>query len=441
MGVRVESLRDGQVLYARNDDKLVMPASNMKILTMSAAAERLGWDFRYETRLDAVGAMVDGTLRGDIIVTGGGDPSIGSPDSGQSNPFGEWAAALSAAGIRRVEGRVIGDDNFFDDEGLGAGWAWDYLGAGYAAPSGALSYNENAITLRIRPGRVAGEPAAIEVAPAGHGLEVVNQVRTGAAGAPATVDVARLPRQRQLVVTGSVPSGGAVVTQTAAVDNPTRFFAEALKVALVARGIVVLGDAVDIDDVAGAFDSQGNRRVIARHSSLPFSSLAAYFMKASQNFYAETILKTLGRSVEGMGTSDAGRKVVRDTLASWNVPADAVVVYDGSGLSRYNYVTTGAIVQILKRMWTNDRFRGSFAAAMPVAGHDGTLQTRMKGTILDARVEAKTGTISNVRALSGYLETQSGERIVFSMIANHFTAPTSQIDAVVERALVRLAQR
>ena len=164
-------------------------------------------------------------------------------------------------------------------------------------------------------------------------------------------------------------------------------------------------------------------------------------MKASQNFYAETILKTLGRSVEGMGTSDAGRKVVRDTLASWNVPADAVVVYDGSGLSRYNYVTTGAIVQILKRMWTNDRFRGSFAAAMPVAGHDGTLQTRMKGTILDARVEAKTGTISNVRALSGYLETQSGERIVFSMIANHFTAPTSQIDAVVERALVRLAQR
>jgi D-alanyl-D-alanine carboxypeptidase/D-alanyl-D-alanine-endopeptidase (penicillin-binding protein 4) len=440
VGVRVESLRDGELLYSMNDDKLVMPASNMKIVTMAVAAERLGWDFRYETRLDATGAVsADGTLNGDLVVVGGGDPSMGSAESGQSAPFAEWAAALSAAGIRRVDGRLIGDDNAFEDDGLGAGWAWDYLGAGYAAPSGALSYNENAVTLRIRPGRAAGDLASIEVTPTGHGLDIVNQVRTGAPDSTASVDAARLPHQTQVILEGTVPAGGATVTQSVAVDNPTRFFVEALRLALAARGIAVRSGAIDIDQVF--FDSAQARRVIARHRSLPLSSLGAYFMKASQNFYAETILKTLSLAAGGIGTAEAGKKIVRETLASWGVPADAVVVYDGSGLSRYNYVTAGAIVQILKQMWGNERFRGAFAASMPVAGRDGTLQSRMRGTALDARLEAKTGTISNVRALSGYLETQSGERLVFSMIANHFTAPTSQIDAVVEKALTRLAQR
>jgi D-alanyl-D-alanine carboxypeptidase/D-alanyl-D-alanine-endopeptidase (penicillin-binding protein 4) len=458
VGVRVESLRDGRVLYAHNDDKLVMPASNMKILTMAVAAERLGWDFRYETRLEAAGPIVDGTLRGDLVVVGGGDPSIASAAGGPSPLFAEWAAMLAQAGIRRIEGRVIGDDNAFEDEGLGAGWAWDYLGAGYAAPVGALSYNENMATLRIRPGASPGTAALIDVTPAGHGLEVVNEVTTGPAGATAAVDVIRLPGQSRLTVRGSAPQGGTAITQTVSIDNPTRYFVDALWRALTARGIAITGNAVDID--TNATNSvrtesslvptnsvrteltavQAERRVLARSVSQPLSSLGAYFMKASQNFYAETILKTLGRSAGGAGTADAGKKVVRDTLVSWGIPADAVVVYDGSGLSRYNYVTAGAIVQILKRMWASDQLRGPFAAALPVAGHDGTLSARMKGTVLDARVEAKTGTISNVRALSGYLETQSGERIVFSMIANHFTAPTSEIDAVVERALARIAQ-
>jgi D-alanyl-D-alanine carboxypeptidase/D-alanyl-D-alanine-endopeptidase (penicillin-binding protein 4) len=438
IGVRVESLRDGRVLYAKNDDKLVMPASNMKILTMAVAAERLGWDFRYETRLEAAGPIVNGTLRGDLVVVGAGDPSIASADGRHAAIFADWAAQLAQAGIRRVEGRLVGDDNVFDDEGIGAGWAWDYLGAGYAAPVGGLSYNENMATLRIRPGRAPAEAAAIEITPPGHGLEIVNQVTTGAAGTPESIDVVRLPGQNRLTARGSVASAGTGSTQTVSVDNPTRFFVDALWRALAARGITITGNAIDIDDTRIA--PGGERRVLVRHQSPALSSLGAYFMKASQNFYAETILKTLGRSAGGAGTADAGKKVVRDTLVSWGIPTDAIVVYDGSGLSRYNYVTAGAIVQILKRMWATDQLRGPFAAALPVAGHDGTLSARMKGTVLDARVEAKTGTISNVRALSGYLETQSGERVVFSMIANHFTAPTSQIDAVVERALARLAQ-
>jgi D-alanyl-D-alanine carboxypeptidase/D-alanyl-D-alanine-endopeptidase (penicillin-binding protein 4) len=222
------------------------------------------------------------------------------------------------------------------------------------------------------------------------------------------------------------------------VDDPTRFFVDAMKQALQEQGLTIVGAACDLDDLADAPPPPG-RRVVARHESAPLAVLAGYYMKVSQNFYAETMLKTIGRVVGAGGTSSAGREVVRATLAGWKVPADAIVMRDGSGLSRYNYVTAGAIVTLLRRMWTDDRFRAPFTAALPVAGHDGTLDIRMKGTILDARVEAKTGTISNVRALSGYLETQSGERLVFSIIANHFTAPSKEVDAVVERALARLA--
>jgi D-alanyl-D-alanine carboxypeptidase len=154
------------------------------------------------------------------------------------------------------------------------------------------------------------------------------------------------------------------------------------------------------------------------------------------------ILKTIGRlGGEGgttqIGTTPAGRKAALESLVKWGVPADGLVMYDGSGLSRYNYVTADGVVTLLKKVWSDEKLRGPFVAALPVGGHDGTLSNRMKDSELDRRVQAKTGSISNVRSLSGFLETNSGERLVFSMIANHFTAPASQIDGVVEKALTR----
>ena len=440
IGVRIESLRDGQLLYSRDSAKLVMPASNMKLLTMSVAADKLGWDFTYRTRLERSGTIADGTLHGDLIVIGSGDPSISAQDFASAPLFGEWADALRQAGIHRVDGRLIGDDGYFDDEGLGAGWAWDYLGAGYAAPSGALSYNENVAVIRLWPGKTAGEAARVELSPPGHLLRVKSDVITGAAGSAANVDLLRLPGSPDLTIRGSVPAGGSAVIRTTAVDNPTRFFIEDLRLALAARGITITGGGWDIDDLTAPVPSTG-RQVVATRESAPLSSLAAYFLKASQNFYGEQILKTVGKVAGQGGTTAAGRDVVRATLGGWGIPADAFVMYDGSGLSRYNYVSADTIVGILKHVWNDAKMRGPFLAALPVAAHDGTLDTRMKGTILDAHVQAKTGTISNVRSLSGFLETKSGEKIVFSMIANNFTVPSSQIDAIAERALARLAER
>jgi len=425
------------VLYARNSDRHVMPASNMKLVTLAVAAERLGWDFQYETRLEAAGPIAGGVLEGDLIVVGSGDPSIGSSDAGAAPLFSTWIAALREAGIRRVHGRIIGDDDAFDDEGRGGGWSWDYLTAGYAAPSGGLSYNENIAVVRARPGAADGAPAEVLVTPPGHGFTVESEVATSPAGSRGTFAASRALGSQRLAARGRIPLGGGETTRTVAVDNPTLFFVRSLEATLASSGLTVRDGAWDIDDLQTPV-ATADRREIARHASLPLSAIAGRLMKASQNFYAETLLKTIGLAASGTGSENAGRRAVRETLESWGIPPDAVVVYDGSGLSRYNYVTAGAIVEILKRMWTSDAHRGPFVATLPVGGHDGTLESRMQNPVLARRVQAKTGTIANVRALSGYLDTESGEKLVFSVIANHFTAPAGQVDEIVERALRRL---
>ena len=434
VGVRIESLRTGRVIYTRNANKLVVPASNMKLFTMAVAAEKLGWNHRFETRLEAAGPIEDGVLEGDLIVTGTGDPSITSPDGGTPALFSEWAEALKKAGIRRVNGRLIGDDNAFDDEGWGAGWAWDYLNAGYAAPSGALSYNENVVSVRITPGAKEGDAARVVLLPAGATLEVVNGVRTAASETNATVTLDRLPGSTRLIVSGRVPVGSNPTSRTTTIDNPTRFFVGGLRAALLERGIHVSQGACDIDDLSDAPAASG-RQLIAARLSLPLSSLGGHFMKVSQNFYGEMFMKAIAHAAGRPGSASAARQIVRETLAAWGIPPDAYVMNDGSGLSRYDYVSADAVVTLLKHVWTDERLRGPFLAALPVGGHDGTLSNRMKNSALNRRVQAKTGTIANMRALSGFLDLDNGDKLVFSIIANHYTGATSDVDAVAEKVL------
>ncbi len=440
LGPRGSSTGPTRLIYTRNAERLVMPASNMKLLTIAAAADVLGWDYRYETRLEAAGRITNGTLTGDLIVVGSGDPSIGSPDGGHASLFLEWSEALRRAGIQRIDGRIVGDDDAFEDEGLGTGWAWDNLAAGYSAPVGALNFNENAAVARVSAAAAAGGAARVEFGPAGHGLELRSEVVTGQAGSPIDLLFVRKPGTSALALRGSVPAAGVVVVRTAAVDNPTLFFVEALRLALASRGIAVTGGAWDIDALATR-PAAGNRRTVAVYTSPPLSELAGHVMKVSQNMYAEAYLKTLGRKATGRGTAEAGLAAVRDRLAGWGVPMDGLVLVDGSGLSRYNYLTVSAITSSLTHVWRSERLRGPFVADLPVGGRRTARSTlRMRGTSLARNVQAKTGTLSNVRALSGYLARADGEKLVFSIIVNHYTAPSAEIDAIVERALERLVQ-
>ncbi len=385
-GVVIQSLdRPGDVIFTRNPDQLFVPASNTKLLTVAAAAVRLGWDFTFETTVRSTTALgSDGTVRGDLVVRGSGDPTPGDRPK-LASAVTAIADALWQHGVRRVEGRIIGDDDGFVDEPYGAGWAWDDLPFSYSAPIGALNYNENV--------RRATEAAT---------------------------------------------SDGP---QDTAVDNPTLAFASALRTALLARGIAVIGGAADID-VAPPGPFPADAPVLASYRSSPLSDIAIRLLKSSQNLYAEVFLRAIGHTADHAGSSAAGLEAIGETFATWGIDPGSVAQADGSGLSRYNLVTPTALTRVLEQMYRDARLRDGWMAALPIAGIDGTLEKRMKGTPAEGRVFAKTGSLSSVRALSGYVHARSGEWFVFSILANHFAAPTTSadVDKVIDQAVERIAE-
>jgi D-alanyl-D-alanine carboxypeptidase/D-alanyl-D-alanine-endopeptidase (penicillin-binding protein 4) len=424
--VIVRPVRASEDIYTLNAGKLMMPGSAMKIVTAAAAAERLGWNHRFQTRVVTAAPVDSGVVRGDLIVIGGGDPGI-SERSDRPGALRRLARQVREAGVTRIEGGIIGDDDLFDDRGFGDGWALDNLPYGYSAPVGALLYNEGSVDLVIRAGAAAGDPVDIQVRPEGSGLQIDNQLVTVSESGTGALTLHRFPGSSRVTVRGQIPAKAAPFARTASVDNPTAFFASAFRHALLEEGVGVVGDAIDIDDFESKPEVRG-ARTLGTQDSPPLSELAVSMMKVSQNQYAEVLLKAIG-----------GRATVQDILNSWGVADNSYIIADGSGLSRYNYVTSEALVRILQKMRPDAEDTSPFLQTLPVAGRDGTLSRRLTGTPAEGKVRAKTGTVDNVRAIAGYVETADGETLVFSIIANNFNVPTSVVDQAADDVLVRLA--
>jgi D-alanyl-D-alanine carboxypeptidase/D-alanyl-D-alanine-endopeptidase (penicillin-binding protein 4) len=439
-GVRVESLdRPGAPLFAINPDHLFVPASNMKLLTVAAAATRLGWDRTFETTVRAttpVGA--NGVIRGDLVVRGGGDPTIGNRLT-SAGSVSTLAEALWQRGVRRVEGRIVGDASAFAREPLGAGWAWDDLPFAYSAPAGALIYNENDAQITISPGASAGTAAAVTLVDIDSSLHVSSHVTTGASGSTTDVDVSRDLASDVVDVRGTIAVDHVPVIRYAAVNDGSRYFASALRSALVARGIVVRGPAVN-GDTSPAGPIASTAPVLATLTSPTLDVIATRLLKVSQNLYAETFLRQLDEGANHQAAVAGGETALRQVLEGFGVARGAFAQSDGSGLSRYNLVTPTAFVQVLTVMARNDQLSTQWMAALPIAGADGTLQHRLAGTAADGRVRAKTGSLSAVRALSGYVETAGGEHLVFSILANNYADPVTSedIEKAMDDAVVRL---
>ncbi len=436
--VDVRSLDTGERLFELNSGKLMMPASNMKVVTLATAAENLGWDYRFTTTLETSAPIENGALMGDLVIRGTGDPTLNTRQGRGAAVLAEWAGILRAAGIQEIRGRIIGDDQAFDDEGLGDGWSWDYLQFGYAAPVGALQFNEDVAALTIAPGPRPGDPAVVSLAP-GSGLEVVNRAMTAGEETSETIDFRRQLFRPTLEITGAIPAGSTPVTRNVTVVNPTIYFAQSVKDAFVAAGIRVTGEAADLDDIAVQDGPVGTSERSGSTSSPPLREIATVLMKVSQNLYAETFVKALGASAGEVGTTAAGRRLMRKTLTAWGIPEDAYVISDGSGLSRSNYVSAEMITAILARMYRDPHHRDEFAATLPIAGKDGTIASRMRRTLAEGNATAKTGSIANVRSLSGYVHTKDGETLVFSIIANDFVIPAATVNWIADLAVEILA--
>lgn len=442
-GVVARSPISGATLYTRNPGSLLMPASAMKVVTLAAAADRLGWDHVYETTILGVGAIDFGFLDGDLLVVGAGDPSFDDWAGAATVTFNAWAERLKALGVRVVGGRIIGDDNAFDDEALGMGWTWEDLGASYSAGVAALQINQNSARVWITAGANPGQAAHARIEPDYSDLKIDASVTTTSAETPASISIRRMPGSTRLELRGTVPAGAAPFARTVSVNNPTLYFAQALKQALVNHGIEVRGPAVDIDDVSNPPARDQGVQLLA-HRSAPLRNLASTLMKDSQNLYAETLLKSIAVTPGQPGSTEAGVASVSGLLEEWNVSDGTVLMTDGSGLSRYNLVTADALASILVNVYRDDYLRGPFQASLAVAGRDGTLTRRMAGSPAQDVVIAKTGSFSNARSLAGFVVGPDGEPIAFAILANNFGSAGPLVEATIDaiaNALVTFSRR
>ncbi len=435
----VHSLRHGETLYSFNSFRLQTPASNQKLLTAAAAAERLGWDYRYTTRIYSTGTVdSNGALNGDLIVVSDGDPTINPRHPQRWAIFDEWGKQLAAKGIRQVNGYLIGDDNAFEEPGWGLGWAWDDLAFGYGAAVSALQYHENQVELLVGPGLEAGARAIISVSPPGSGLTIDHQVTTAAAGEPGRITLLRPPGTDRLTVSGQVALGSPAITEYAAVDNPTQGYLDALRVAFGRHGVTIERTPLDIDAMRVVPD-MSQATLLIEDKSPTLIEIIDVTLKWSRNIYAETMLRSM--SPEGKPKSAAGGlAAIEATLNKWGIFREYFLARDGSGLSRYDYLTADALTWLLTYLWADPKHAELYRAALPVFGVNGNLANRLKDTPVSGRVWAKTGSMSQVRSLSGYIVTVEGEPLVFSLMVNGFRVPTREIDAAMDRALLRLVE-
>jgi D-alanyl-D-alanine carboxypeptidase/D-alanyl-D-alanine-endopeptidase (penicillin-binding protein 4) len=451
-GALVVDAETGETLYALNADHYFKPASNIKLFTTTMALATLGPDFRARTTVETTGTLTrSGQLRGDLVLVGRGDANLSNrvfPFAKQGERAGpadkvlaELADQVVARGVKQIRGDIVADDSYFALARFPPGWTVDDTVWSYGAAVSAIAVNDNFLSLQVRPGAAAGAPVRISWEPWPGTYTVRNEARTVAAGtADATLVLSRDPESRVFRLGGTLAADAPARSLSLAVPEPAELAAEQLKRLLEARGVRISGrsrarHAGEPAPVAQASPA----KVLAERLSPTLIEDMRLTNKMSQNLHAELMLRVAAKEAAGAETLEQALKFAAQFRESIGLAPGDVLQSDGSGLSRNGLATPQSVAGVLlyaaRQTWGED-----FASTLPVAGEDGTMENRMKGTAAVGRVWAKTGTINSAVALSGYATSLGGQRLVFSLFGNNNAGNGRDAAAVLDAICVAMVE-
>jgi len=437
-GISVRSLDPLATLVAIHADDMMTPASVVKTLTSGASLALLGPNYAFITRLIYTGALDEhGVLDGDLIVLGGGDPTFPRTHSGglSLDVYEIWADILRALGFRRIDGRIIAVEGFFEDERLGLGWCWDDLGSPFSAEVSGLNFADNCVKVFVAAGNEAESPARMWVWPGTRHVSVENQVLTVKAGGPDSVSIRRLPCENRIVCKGTIPVDGPTVTEKVAVVDPGLHAGIVLEEVLEAAEIEVRGKSVSLAN--GVFSS--DTTWVTEHVSPPLWEIIKRVNKDSDNLSAESLLRTLGRELGDQGSVHSGLTAVRDFAYSCGIDSSGMILVDGSGLSRLNALSAEAMTEFLACYASSDLF-GDFYQSLSIAAVDGTLEGRFVGTPAAGVLRGKSGSMTGVAALAGYSVDRRGDQVVFCIVLNGYRADRGSLVDLVDLLALEISE-
>jgi len=429
-GAKIVSLDTGITVFEHNPQKLFSPASNSKLYTVALALDRLGADCRIKTSLYAKARpKSSGTLKGDLILYGRGDPTINARLNGGDiyRALEPLVRALTNAGVKRITGDLVGDESFFHGPPFGSGWAWDDLEYYYGAEVSALTINDNTLQAVVKPGARIGAPCRLTLLPATGWLMLSNRTETIEKDATRRIRFYHPLCQNIIYVTGQMSVEDAGSTNEVTLHNPAGLFASFFKEALARRGIKVGGKVRSVswlDRQVQPLD-RGSLVELGSVESPPLGDIAREIEKPSQNLYTDLLLAHVGEKFRAPDSrandtsEDLGIRELNKFLAEAGIKRGETIFEEGSGLSRDNLTAPNAAVALLQYM-NRHKCAQVYLDALPIAGVDGTLKNRMKGTPAAGNVRAKTGTLRWANSISGYVTTAAGEHLVFSLMLNRY---------------------
>ena len=425
----------GKILEGYNFEKLVRPASNLKLLTSAAILDELGPDYQFRTKMYGLGRQVDSTWQGDIIIRGVGDPSISGRfyRDDRFHVFDKFFSALYDRGIRKIDGNLIGNDSFFDQQPYPKGWSWEDLSFYYGVEISALSFNNNAVDLTVYAKGDVGEKPKIEWFP--FDTDYVNFINDQVI-TPADTEYDEFYRRKpgtNTIVLGSKLPKGYVEKESLSIDDAPLFFLDTFKKYLE-DGNIELSGGIIVDSKLQDWN-EDRYQPLAEHVSVPLDSMFVQLNKESDNFYAEMLLKTAAAEhFDAVGSTELGISLVKDFAKSMNMDTTDLEIEDASGMAASTLLKTEDLNTLLVEMRNHPHF-DVFKKSLPVAGRDGSLENRFTNSPLKGKVFGKTGYVSGVRSLSGYMEGISGKPLIFSVVTNNYTEKTGYVDTIHEQIL------